>query len=253
MISEESTDGAERSDNNLTHTDRNSSTLLSELIDEYPDVICDSIGNAKVQPYDIILSDTTPVRRPPYPLAPDHMLIMRRVINELLQSGVIKKSVSNWSAPAFLQQKPDKQSYRLLVNYRETNKHIVFDSHPLPTIDSAFQYLSKAKYFSTMDLKSSYFQVPLSPSSSHITAFSVPFGTYEYTRIPQGICIGSQALSRAMDEVLGQFKYIFIFVFLDDILIFSENYDDHIKHIHIVLQKLKEFGFTVKSPWQKTV
>lgn len=219
--------------------------LLSDLSVEYPEVITDKIGSARVQPYEILLSDPTPVRTPPYQLAPDKMIIMRKVINDLLESKVIKKSVSSWSSPAFLQEKPDKQSHRLLVNYRQCNKHIIFDSHPLPTIDSAFQYLSKAKYFSTMDLKSSYFQCPISSASSHITAFSVPFGTYEYLRIPQGICIGSQALSRAMDEVLGDYKFHFVFVFLDDILIFSDSYEEHLEHIHLVLKRLRQFGFTV--------
>lgn len=219
--------------------------LLSTLTAEYPDVISDTIGSAKVQPYEILLSDRSPVRKPPYQLAPDKMVIMRKVINGLLESKVIQKSVSSWSSPAFLQEKPDKQSHRLLVNYRECNKHIIFDSHPLPTIDSAFQYLGKAQYFSTLDLKSSYFQLPISSASSHITAFSVPFGTYEFLKIPQGICIGSQALSRAMDEVLGLYRYHFVFFFLDDILIYSNSYEEHVNHIHLVLTKLREFGFTL--------
>lgn len=101
IISQTSGDSEKVCDNGSECINNVGPSLLSSLIEQYPDVICDSIGTARVQPYDIILADNTPVRRPPYQLAPDKMFIMRRVINDLLQSGVIRKSVSNWSSPAF--------------------------------------------------------------------------------------------------------------------------------------------------------
>lgn len=221
------------------------SDLLSELIAQYPDVITDKIGLAKVQPYEILLSDPTPVRKSPYPLSPDKLLVMKNVLKDLVDNKVITKSFSSWSSPAFLQEKPDKKSHRLLVNYRECNKHIIFDSHPLPTIDNAFQFLSNSCFFSTVDLKSAYYQLPISQASRNVTAFCVPTGCYEFTRVPQGICIGSQALSRAMNEVLGDYKFDFVYNFLDDLIIFSQDYETHVKHIKLVLDRLRQYGFTV--------
>lgn len=124
--------------------DQISSNFIIELLLKFPDGICDKIGLAKVFPYKIELLDSIPAFRRPFPCPPDKQRVLRSVIDDLLEKGVIFKSSSQYSAPCFLQPKKEPNSYRLLCDYIQTNKHIVGDMHPLPTIDQVFQYLSKA-------------------------------------------------------------------------------------------------------------
>jgi hypothetical protein len=120
-----------------------------------------SLGTAKCAPYDIELTDSKPVRSPPYRCAPPRAQIFKRVVNELLQQGVVRPSKSQYASPAFLVPKSDG-SFRLVVDYRKVNAKIVFDSYPTPTIEEAFQQFGGAAVFSIFGPEFS-----ILPDSSH--------------------------------------------------------------------------------------
>lgn len=141
---------------------------------------------------------------------------MRQITDELLKNNVIRKSTSMHSPPAFLVSKADKSKYRLVCNLKKINQLISYEAHPLPTINSAFEFLSKAKFFTSLDMYNAFFQIPLDSQSRQYTAFCTPYGLFEFNTVPQGLKIGSQALTRVMDEILGDFKFKFVFNFLDD-------------------------------------
>ena len=209
---------------------------------EYPDLFSSSLGTAKCAPYEIELSDTTPVRSPPYRCAPPKFF--KQMVNELLEQGVVRPSKSPYASPAFLIPKNSGGS-RLVVDYRKVNSKILFDSYPLPTIDQALQQFHGAVVFSVLDLNSAYFQIPLSPRCRHVTAFCTPFGLFEFNKLPMGISVGSQGLSRVVDELFTDQKNDFVFNYLDDLIIYSRSLEEHARHVRIVLNKLQDAGFTL--------
>jgi len=156
------------------------------LLVEFPSLLPTSLGIAKCTPYDIELSDTTPVWSPPYQCAPPKLQIFKQVVNELLEQGVVRLSRSQYASPMFLVPK-NGGGFRMVVDYRKVNLKIVFDSYPMPTIKKAFEQFAGAVIFSVLDLSSAYFQIPLTP---RVTAFCTSFGLFKFSRLPMGISVG---------------------------------------------------------------
>jgi hypothetical protein len=123
--------------NSVAHV-RPKELCAETLREEYPRLFTSSVGTATCMPYVIELSDNTPVRSPPYRCAPPKLQKFKKIVNELLEQGVVRPSKSQYASPAFLVDKKDGGS-RLVVDYRKVNAKIVFDSYPLSTIDQAFQ------------------------------------------------------------------------------------------------------------------
>jgi len=215
-----------------------------ELREEYPLLFTSSVGTAKCAPYQIELSEDTPVRSSPYRCAPPKLEIFKSIVNELLEQGAVRPSKSQYASPAFLIPK-NSGGFRLVVDYRKVNSKIVFDSYPLPTIDQAFEQFSGAVVFSVLDLNSAYFQIPLTPRSRRITAFCIPFGLFEFNKLPMGVSVGSQGLSRVMDELFADLKDNFVFNYLDDLVIYSRSIEERAQHVRIVLDRLQKAGFTL--------
>ena len=216
------------------------------LVDEFPELFADRLGTVKGRMCHIELTDNLPVRSPPYQCSPPKLQQLREHVDLLLQKGVIRPSNSNYASPAFLVPKPNGK-YRMVVNYQKLNSKIKFDCFPLPTIEGAFQHFSGAKIFSVIDLNMAYHQVPLSPQSRQYTAFVTPFGLYEFNKLPMGISVGSQVLSREMDRVFGDVKMKFVFNYADDVLVYSDSVEQHEEHLREVFRRLQHAGFTVNK------
>jgi hypothetical protein len=103
------------------------------------------------------------------------------------------------------------------------NQKIVFESYPVPSIDQAFEQLGGALVFSVLDLNLEYYQIPLSKRSQRITAFCTPFGLYEFSKLPMGISVGCQDLSRVIDELFADLKGDCVFNFIDDLVVYSSS------------------------------
>jgi hypothetical protein len=133
----------------------------------------------------------------------------------------------------------------MVVNYRKVNSKIIFDSYPMPTIDQAFEQIGGAVIFSVFDLNYAYYQIPLSVRSRRVTAFCTPFGFFEFNKLPMGISVGSQGLSRVIDELFADLKGRWVFNFLDDLFVYSASVEEHLAHVREVLRRLQEAGFTL--------
>ena len=223
---------------------------LENLIRQYPDVLSEKLGLTHLLDYDIQLTDTKPVRLSPYRLSPPKMKYLREHIKTLFSEGVIEPSLSNYSSPIFLVPKTGG-AYRAVVDFRMLNKRISIESVPLPDIHSAFNWFGKAKFFTTLDLNQAYHQIPLSKASKPLTAFCTDWNLYQYTRVPFGLATGAQVLSRLLDRVFQDIKFEFVYHYLDDVAIYSESFEEHLEHIRLVLERLRQAGLTVKP--QKVV
>jgi hypothetical protein len=209
---------------------------------EFPALFSSLLGTAVS--YEIELSDSMPVRSAPYRCALPKMTIFRDMVNQLLEQGVVRPSKSPYASPAFLASKRDG-GFRLVVDYRKVNSKIVFDSYPMPTIVQALDQFGGAAVFSVLDLNSAYYQIPLSEKSRRVTAFCTPFGLFDFNKLPMGISVGCQGLSRVVDELFADLKGRFVFNFVDDLVVYSLSVEEHRMHVREVLRRLQRAGFTL--------
>ena len=164
---------------------------------------------------------------------------IKRQIEELLQKGHIRPSSSPCGSPIVLVQKKDG-TWRLCIDYRALNKITVRNRYPIPRIDDLLDQLKGAKYFSKIDLKSGYHQVPIEATDVWKTAFKSREGLFEWLVMPFGLTNAPATFMRMMDDILRPFTNSFVVVYLDDILIFSRTWEDHLQHIEEVLSTLRQ-------------
>jgi hypothetical protein len=139
-----------------------------------------------------------------------------------------------------------KESFRAVVDFRELNKRISVESMPLPDVHAAFDWFTDVKIFTTLDLNQAYHQIPLSKASKQLTAFCTDWNLYQYTHMPFGLATGAQMLIRLLDQVFQDIKLEFVHHYLDDGVIYSRDFEEHLEHVRVVLDRLRDAGLTVK-------
>ena len=166
-------------------------------------------------------------------------------VQEMLTNGIIKPSKSPWNAPIILVKKKD-QSIRFVCDFRELNDVTKKDTYPLPQIKDVIDKMHGAKYWTTLDAASAYWSIPLSESSKEKTAFSVPRGKFEFEVTPYGLCNAGRSYQRMIDMVLSDLPKDRILAYVDDIVIFSRTFGDHMIDLESVFEKLKEANVSIK-------
>ena len=163
----------------------------------------------------------------------------------MLQNEIITPSASPWSSPIILVRKKDG-SYRFCVHYRALNGITIKDAFPLPRVDETLDSLGGAQYFATLDLASGYWQVESDPSDRPKTAFSTPHGHFEFTVMPFGLRNAPATFQRLMEYVLAGLLWEHCLVYLDDIMVFSETFNEHITRLSGVFDRLFNAGLKLK-------
>jgi Reverse transcriptase (RNA-dependent DNA polymerase) len=161
----------------------------------------------------------------------------------MLKLGVIEPSTAEWVSPVVLIPKPDG-STRFCVDYRRLNALTSRDVYPLPRMDDCLDSLGEAEFFSTLDANTGLWQIEVSPEDRDKTTFSCHVGMHRFLRIPFGLLNAPATFQRAMDIILSEVRWESIIFYLDDIIIFSRTFEDHIRHLGIVLSKLSAAGAT---------
>ena len=177
--------------------------------------------------------------------------IINQEIQKLIDQGVIVPSKSPYASNPLLIRKPDKtqpsgMKERLCIDYVQLNKQTVKDSYPLPNIQSIFNSISRSTWFTTMDLLNGFWQVMIKPEHRHKTAFLTSRGLYEWITMPFGLCNAPSTFQRLMDTIILPEYRGFIETYIDDLLTHSLSFDDHIKHLDILLSSLEKNNLTVK-------
>nr|VZI42587.1 unnamed protein product [Spirometra erinaceieuropaei] len=219
---------------------------LKTLLNSFPDLFAwstDTIGRTHLIQHTIDTGDAKPMWQPPRRI-PLRYREVNKLLDELLQAKIIQPSSSPWTSPIALVPKKDG-SFRLCVDYRRLNAVTVRDSFPLPRLDDTLDALGNAASFSTLDLKSGYWQVEIHPDDRHKTAFTVPQGLYEFQTLPFGLCNAAATFQRLMYRVLQPLVPDKCLIYLDDIIVFGRSIDEHNHNLLAVLEALRSAGLTL--------
>ncbi|KAL0546911.1 hypothetical protein IC582_016830 [Cucumis melo] len=219
-------------------------SLSSEpVVRDYPDVFPEELPglppHREVEFAIELEPGTVPISRAPYRMAPAELKELKVQLQELLDKGFIRPSVSPWGAPVLFVKKKDG-SMRLCIDYRELNKVTVKNRYPLPRIDDLFDQLQGATVFSKIDLRSGYHQLRIKDEDVPKTAFRSRYGHYEFVVMSFGLTNALAVFMDLMNRVFREFLDTFVIVFIDDILIYSKTEAEHEKHLRMVLQTLRD-------------
>ena len=190
--------------------------------------------------------DAKPSYVPSYRLPHSQRLVMQQKVDELLAAGVIQESHSPWNSPMFLVGKKDG-SYRPVIDFRKVNALTVPDHYPLPVLSDLLQSLGSSNtVFSSIDLLSGFWQIPLDAKSREITAFSTPFGHYEWLRLPMGLRNAPLTFQRMVNSLFAGVIGNGLFVYLDDLIVVSKDMASHFRNLDLVFSRLREAGLKAK-------
>nr|XP_043898190.1 uncharacterized protein LOC122779681 [Solea senegalensis] len=202
------------------------------------------LGCTNLIAHEIPLLDDTPIHQR-YRRIPPSEYEVKEHINQLLGAQVIRESCSPFASPIVLVKKKDG-SLRLCVDYRQLNHRTRKDAFPLPRIEESLDALTGAQWFSTLDLASGYNQVPVAEADRPKTAFCTPFGLFEWNRMPFGLCNACSTFQRLMQRVFGDQQFQSLLLYLDDIVVFSSSFRQHLERLEVVLQRLQHEGLKAK-------
>lgn len=218
------------------------------ILDEYGDVFQEptNMPPGRVLDHRIDLTPgATPTFRTMYRMSAAEQQEVQAQVTELLKKGFVKPSQSQFAAPILFVRKKDG-TLRMCIDYRALNKVTVRNRYPLPRMDELFDRFNGASVFSKLDLCSGYQQVRVAPEHTHMTAFQTSFGLYEYTVMPFGLSNAPATFQNIMNDVLREYLDKFVVVYLDDIMIYSKNKQEHAEHLRLVLNALRKHQLYAK-------
>ncbi|GJV11605.1 putative reverse transcriptase domain-containing protein [Tanacetum coccineum] len=186
-----------------------------------------------------LMPGAAPVARAPYRLAPSEMKELSEQLQELSDKGFIRPSSSPWGAPVLFVKKKDG-SFRMCIDYQELNKLTVKNRYPLPRIDDLFDQLQGSSVYSKIDLRSGYHQLRVREEDIPKTAFRTRYGHYEFQVMPFGLTNAPAVFMDLMNRVCKPYLDKFVIVFIDDILIYSKDKEEHEEHLKAILELLKK-------------
>ena len=202
-------------------------------------------GMATAVEHSIDTGDAQPIKQRAYRTSQKEDQYMKAEIDEMIENEIIRPSASPWSSPVVLVGKKDG-TLRFCVDYRKVNEVTKKDSYPIPRITEALDCLNGSKYFTSLDFASGYWQIKVKGDHVAKTAFICKSGLFEFVRMPFGLCNAPSTFQRAMDILLTGLNWKFALIYIDDILVFSRNFEEHLAHLELVLQRLSNAQFTVK-------
>ena len=199
----------------------------------------DKLGYTDLLPHKITLTTDRPVAQPYRRIPPTQLQEVREHLDDLLKKDIIRPSTSPYAAPIVIVRKKNG-TIRCCCDYRRLNDVTVKDAFPLPRMDECIDALSGAKYFSTLDLASGYHQVMMNEDDRHKTAFTTPFGLYEWTRLPFGLANAPAHFSRLMQYVMHDHLFQVMLVYLDDLLVYADSFEEHLRRLQLIIDRLRE-------------
>ena len=238
----------------LTSTEEN---LTTEQMQELRTRLCqweelfakddEDLGHTDAFKHKIVLMDDRPFKQRFRRIPPGVFQELRQHLKQMLDSDVIQKSHSPWASNIVLVRKKDGK-LRFCIDYRQLNLRTVKDAYAIPRMEDTLDQLHGKKWFSTLDLKSGYWQVEMEDDSKACTAFTVgPLGHFECKRLPFGLTNSPATFQRLMEHVLEGLNMDICLEYLDDVIIFSDSYEEHLQNLETVFQRIQSYGLKLNA------
>jgi len=232
-----------------THLSKGEQKQLLKLLQKFEHLFDGTLGTWQTDPVDLELKDPNvkPHHSKPYPVPHSQEKKLKAELERLCEYGILRKiNRSEWACPMFTIAKPDG-SLRSLADLRELNKVIKRKPYPLPKITDMLQRLEGFMFATSLDLNMGYYHILLTPNASRLCTIVVPWGKYEYLRLPMGLCNSPDIFQEKMSELMQGLE--FARAYLDDLLVISteKGFDKHLEKLEQVLDRLSEAGLKINA------
>ncbi|XP_026830969.1 uncharacterized protein LOC113563505, partial [Ooceraea biroi] len=231
----------------MDHLNSEERDNLLALINDYQDrfqLPTDHLEHTDATQHSIPTITEVPIHQKQYRFSPFHKDEINRQVDALLADGIIEHSTSPYNSPVWIVPKKSDSSgnkrWRMVIDFRHLNEKTIGDAYPLPNITDILDQLGNAKYFTVLDLASGFHQIPMNPKDACKTAFSTPYGHYQYKRMPFGLKNAPSTFQRLMDTVLIGLQGNELFVYVDDIVIYARSLQEHNIKIARLMKRLRE-------------
>ena len=224
------------------HLDPNQRQQVLDLLDEYREQFCfpgDKIGQVKVWQHHIHTGDALPVHEPPYRASPKEKVDQLGMLKGMLEQEVVARGYSSWSAPVICVPKRGGGS-RFCINYSKLNSVTRDDQYPLPRIDDGLEFMGNHDVFSTLDISAMFWHIPMAPDSIEKTGFVTFEGHYVFLRCPFGLKGAPSSAQRTMNMIFAQENRRILYLYLDDIIVMANGFDQQMARLRQVFERLKE-------------
>ena len=215
---------------------------LAEVITQYREVFPDVPSKTNLIKHDVDVGDSAPIKQHPYRVSPMKKELLDKEVQYMLKNDIIEESQSNWSSPCILVPKHDG-GFRFCTDFRKVNDKTKSDSFPIPRIADCIDQIGNAKFVSTFDMLKGYWQVPLTQRAREISAFVTPSGLYQYKVMPFGMKNAPATFQRMVNKLVRDIDGCEGYI--DDVVIFSDNWSDHICQIERFFQIMREAKLTI--------
>ena len=219
---------------------------IRDACHEVGDNLTDVPKQTTLERCNIKMTDNKPIFVKPRPIPHSQVDVIEREVKEMLELGVIEPAASPYNSPIVLVKKADGKSLRFCNDLREVNKVVRFDAEPITDVEHLFSELSHARYFSKLDLTKGYWAIPIEEEDRDKTAFTTSLGQFRWVNLPFGLKTAGGIFNRMMRKLLAPLNRKDVHHFMDDILIATETWEQHIEAVRAVLKRIKEANLAAK-------
>ena len=222
-------------------------SAFEKILNEYRSCLATSLSQlstAKLEPHSIITTTNKPIKLKPYKLSKEHSDILKNEIISLLDKGLIVPSHSPWAFPVLLVRKKNGK-WRLCIDYRKLNEITYKDAYAIPYMEELLYSVCGAIIFSAIDLFAGYHQIPMNPDDIEKTSFTTKFGNYNFKVMPFGLTNAPATFQREMNRILLPLIGKCLFVYIDDIVVYSRSLEEHLYHLKQVFDIFSKYNLSV--------